>query len=269
MSSNLNQGTGPESQIIENSGAMDKHDSTQERHAMRKSGLCGGTMGGPGGLPRGSIAGFGIWRLNGVMMMGGMAGGADGGLVSFMEWTMCIGIPPVTEQAVSIDSMPGIARPDCGPVRLPFVVVRRTSAPGNCSLSHPDGGAAAIWIHWNHARSDIPLNNLESYETIMKKTAAVAILFLFALLLWNIDGDQIDGPLGALLAAVIMLMVGAILAVVFAGVGIMLIGGLGLGGLLLALAVSPLLLPLLLPLALIWYLAGRSRKHRMVREQAV
>ena len=131
----------------------------------------------------------------------------------------------------------------------------------------------------------------------MKKTAAFAILFLFALLVWNvfvfglnggdmafnIDGDQIDGPLGGLLAmllagggtllaAVIMLMVGAILAVVFAGVGLMLIGGLGLGALLLALAVSPLLLPLLLPLALAWYLiarSARSRKSRMVREQAV
>jgi hypothetical protein len=125
----------------------------------------------------------------------------------------------------------------------------------------------------------------------MKKTAAFVILFLFALLVWNvfvyagdmsfnIDGDEIDGPLGALLAmlfagggtllaAVILLMVGAILAVVFAGVGIMLIGGLGLGAVLLALAISPLLLPLLLPLALIWYLVGRSRKNRMVREQAV
>jgi hypothetical protein len=125
----------------------------------------------------------------------------------------------------------------------------------------------------------------------MKKTAAFVILFLFALLVWNvlvysgdmsvnIDGDQIDGPLGALLAmlfagggtllaVVIMLMVGAILAVVFAGVGIVLIGGLGLGALLLALAVSPLLLPLLLPLAVVWYLASRSRKSRMMREHAV
>jgi hypothetical protein len=120
----------------------------------------------------------------------------------------------------------------------------------------------------------------------MKKTAAFVILFLFALLAWNvlaysgdmtfnIDGDEIDGPLGALLAmlfagggtllaALVVLMVGAILAVVFAGVGIVLIGGLGLGALLLALAVSPLLLPLLLPLAVIWYLASRSRKNRAV-----
>ena len=120
----------------------------------------------------------------------------------------------------------------------------------------------------------------------MKKTAAFVILFLFALLLWNvfvysgdmsvnIDGDQVDGPLGALLAmlfagggtllaVVIVLMVGAILAVVFAGVGIILIGALALGAMLVALAVSPLLLPLLLPLAVIWYLVKRSNKHRSV-----
>jgi hypothetical protein len=125
----------------------------------------------------------------------------------------------------------------------------------------------------------------------MKKTAAFVILFLFALLVWNlffysgdmafnVDGDEIGGPLGALLAmlfagggmllaTVIVLMVGALLAVVFAGVGVMLIGGLSLGALVLALAISPLLLPLLLPLALVWYLASRSRKSRMAREQAV
>jgi hypothetical protein len=125
----------------------------------------------------------------------------------------------------------------------------------------------------------------------MKKSAAILIVFLFALLLWNVffyggdmtvnvDGDEIGGPLGALLAmlfagggtliaVLVMLVVGAVLAVVFAGVGIILIGGLGIGALVLALAISPLLLPLLLPLAVIWYLVSRSRKHRMMREQAV
>jgi hypothetical protein len=125
----------------------------------------------------------------------------------------------------------------------------------------------------------------------MKKTAAFVIVFLFALLLWNVffysgdmtfnvDGDEVGGPFGALLAMLfagggtliamlVMLVVGAVLAVVFAGVGIILIGGLGIGALALALAVSPLLLPLLLPLAVIWYLVKRSNKHRMVREQAV
>ena len=125
----------------------------------------------------------------------------------------------------------------------------------------------------------------------MKKTAAFVILSLFVLLLWSafaysgdmvfdFDGDRVGGPFGALLAmlfagggtllaGVIMLLVGAILAVVFASVGIVLVGAIGLGALVLALVVSPLLLPLLLPLAVIWYLMGRSRKHRMVREQAV
>jgi hypothetical protein len=74
---------------------------------------------------------------------------------------------------------------------------------------------------------------------------------------------------GTLIAVFVMLVVGAVLAVVFAGVGIILIGSLGLGAAVLALAISPLLLPLLLPLALIWYMLGRSRKNRMMREQAV
>lgn len=125
----------------------------------------------------------------------------------------------------------------------------------------------------------------------MKKPAIFLIALLFSLLLWNvfassagmsfdIDGDEIDGPLGALaallfasggtlIAVLVMLVVGAVLAVVFAGVGIILIGGLGIGALVLALAVSPLLLPLLLPLTVIWFLVSRSRKHRTVREQTV
>jgi hypothetical protein len=125
----------------------------------------------------------------------------------------------------------------------------------------------------------------------MKKTAAFVIVFLFALLLWNvffysgdmtvnIDGDEVGGPFGALLAMLFagggtliavlaMLVVGAVLAVVFAGVGIILIGGLGIGAVVLALAISPLLLPLLLPLAVIWYLASRSRKSRAMHEHAV
>jgi hypothetical protein len=121
----------------------------------------------------------------------------------------------------------------------------------------------------------------------MKKTAAIIILFLFALLVWNvvtfgdsvvnIDGNEIGGPLGALLATVfaggglvlagvIMLFVGGVLAVVFAGVGILCIGGLALGACVLALMISPLLLPLLVPVAIVWYLVGRSRKHRIMQQ---
>jgi hypothetical protein len=95
----------------------------------------------------------------------------------------------------------------------------------------------------------------------------------------DIDGDRIDGPLGALLglvfagggtliAAFVMLVVGAVLAVVFAGVGILVIGAIGIAALAVAAAVSPLLLPLLLPLAIIWFFVSRSRKHRALRQQA-
>jgi len=124
----------------------------------------------------------------------------------------------------------------------------------------------------------------------MKKSATIVILFLFALLVWNMfawsgdmafhmDGDEIDGPLeallglvfaggGMLLAGGIMLLVGAILAVVFAGVGILAFGGLALGALVLVLLVAPLLLPLLVPVAIVWWLVGRSRRNR-VMQQAV
>ena len=121
----------------------------------------------------------------------------------------------------------------------------------------------------------------------MRKIAAITILFLFALLVWNvftfgdsvvnIDGEDIGGPLGALLATffaggglllagAIMLFVGAVLAVVFAGVGILCIGGLAVGACVLALMVSPLLLPLLVPVAIVWWLVSRSRKHRVMQQ---
>ena len=124
----------------------------------------------------------------------------------------------------------------------------------------------------------------------MKKIAPFILLFLFAAVLWNvfadmhgmvfnIDGDEIDGPAGALLGllfagggtllvAGIMVLVGVVLAVVFAGVGILLLGGLMLAAFCVALAVSPLLLPLLLPLALIWYLVSRARRPRVVLEKS-
>ena len=106
----------------------------------------------------------------------------------------------------------------------------------------------------------------------MKKYAPYIILFLFAALLFdamsgdmsvNFDGEEIDGPLGwmlatlfagggTLLAAFITLVVGVVLAV--------LLGSLGFAAIVVALAISPLLLPLVIPVAIIWYLMSRSRK---------
>jgi hypothetical protein len=115
----------------------------------------------------------------------------------------------------------------------------------------------------------------------MKKYAPYVILFLFAAMLWNLftwsgdmtvnlDGDQIDGPVGFLLATLftgggmllaifISVITVAVLAVVFAGVGVILIGSLAIGALVLALAMSPLLLPLLIVMALVWYAMRRPR----------
>lgn len=122
----------------------------------------------------------------------------------------------------------------------------------------------------------------------MKTFAKIAILFLFAVLLldiafdaadfmsFHIDGEEFDGPLGALLgvlfagggiviAAIVTVVVGVVLAVVFAGVGVILLGALGVAVVAVALAISPLLLPLLVPVAIIWYLVSRSRKTSVER----
>jgi hypothetical protein len=125
----------------------------------------------------------------------------------------------------------------------------------------------------------------------MKKIAPYIILILCALLLWDllftfgdasfhIDGEEFDGPLGAMLGVLlggggmligllVTIVVGAVLAVVFAGVGIVVIGALALACFAVAAAIVPFLLPLLLPLALIWYLVSRSRRNRVVNQQAV
>jgi len=117
----------------------------------------------------------------------------------------------------------------------------------------------------------------------MKNRTAFILLFLFALLCWNVfdphggtvwhmTGDSVDAPLEALLelvfagggivlAGFILLLVGGILAVVFAGVGIVCLGSLACGALVVAIVVAPFLLPLLLPLAIVWYLASRSRRQ--------
>lgn len=124
----------------------------------------------------------------------------------------------------------------------------------------------------------------------MKKYVPFVLIVLFALLLWDIagiddgmsfhfDGEAFDDPAGALLgmllagggailAVLVTLFVGVVLAVVFAGVGVIVLGALGLGAVSVAVLVSPLLLPLLLPLALVWYLVSRSRRQRLAKPAA-
>jgi hypothetical protein len=124
----------------------------------------------------------------------------------------------------------------------------------------------------------------------MKKIAPYIIVFLAALLVMNLfdfshdlslhfDGDDIDGPAGALAAllagglgliigAVVLVVVGVVLAVVFASLGVMAVIGIALAVVLGLLALSPLLLPLLIPVLIIWYITSRNRKERE-RQQAL
>jgi hypothetical protein len=124
----------------------------------------------------------------------------------------------------------------------------------------------------------------------MKKVAPIVILLLFCLLAWNVfvhpsgmsfdlDGEDVDGPLGAVLsllfaggglivAALVLLLVGASLALVFAGVGVLLALGLGLVALVLAAVMAPLLLPLLIPVVIVWFFVSRARRNRLAAQGA-
>ncbi len=129
-------------------------------------------------------------------------------------------------------------------------------------------------------------------KTNAKKLILAAVLFLLAVMAWqsifgdnmhlNIDGDEIDGPLGAVLAVffggaglliggVVTLCVAVFLCLLFAGLGVLMVGGMALAAVIVAAAVSPLLLPLLIPIGIYWFFSARSRKqrHRLTMEQAV
>lgn len=121
----------------------------------------------------------------------------------------------------------------------------------------------------------------------MKTFTCIVILFILAICaidavsgpqgmhLW-IDGAQVDGPLetllallfaggGIVIAAVVLVVVVVLLAALFAGLGVAVLGVLALVAAVVALALSPLLLPLV-GIALIWMvLSRRERRERTGR----
>jgi hypothetical protein len=125
----------------------------------------------------------------------------------------------------------------------------------------------------------------------MKKIVPYLVLFLCALLLWDmlfsfgdasfhIDGEEFDGPLGALfglllagggtlIGLLVTVVVGAVLAVVLTGIGVVIVGAVAIAGLAVTAAIVPFLLPLLLPLALVWYLVSRARRNRAMHKVAI
>lgn len=117
-----------------------------------------------------------------------------------------------------------------------------------------------------------------------KKLVFAAFVALLAVAAWqsifgdgmhvNIDGDEIDGPLGfllgtvfaggGLLIAAVAITCGAVfVGLLFAGLGILMISGLVLLAVVVAAAVSPLLLPLLIPVGLYMVFRSRSRKQQL------
>ncbi|MDD5458509.1 MAG: hypothetical protein PHF37_03855 [Phycisphaerae bacterium] len=95
--------------------------------------------------------------------------------------------------------------------------------------------------------------------SLLASTHAVTIM---------INGQEIVGPLsrtaaglwGFIVSAVALFCVAILLVFVFAGVGIIILGGLVLVGLILAAVMFPFLLPLLIPLLIVWAVVAASRK---------
>lgn len=97
----------------------------------------------------------------------------------------------------------------------------------------------------------------------------------------NIDGEQVDGPMGAILgvlfasggmviAAVVCVGVALFLGVLFAGLGVLMVGGMALLAFICIMAVSPLLLPLLVVVGIYYYVRKRQqRRQHLALNQAV
>jgi len=117
----------------------------------------------------------------------------------------------------------------------------------------------------------------------MKKLFAIAIIAILAICAWNsidtndmivnFDGEEVHGPLGALLglvfgglglviAAIAVTCAAIFVGFLFAGLGVLMVVGLALAGIIVAAVIAPFTLPLLIPAAIVWYVMSRNRKHR-------
>jgi hypothetical protein len=115
---------------------------------------------------------------------------------------------------------------------------------------------------------------------MMTKNVALAlVLVLVALLAWvvyrgsditiMVDGEQLSGPLefaakswGLLVAVVVLFCAAILLIFVFAGIGLIMLGALVLGGLVAVAAAFPFLLPLLIPLFVVWLFVAAMRGRK-------
>jgi len=115
----------------------------------------------------------------------------------------------------------------------------------------------------------------------MARTLAIALaLLMLGIVGWAlfaesnavtivINGQEVSGPLkgaigiGGLVVALIALGCAAILlAFVFAGIGVIVLGLVVLAGLVLAMLAFPFLLPVLIPLAIVWAFVALVRRSK-------
>jgi len=117
---------------------------------------------------------------------------------------------------------------------------------------------------------------------VIRRLALILAVFMIVFLAWalfiggnvvsiTINGREITGPFGALigvwsfiLTLVILFCVAILLAFVFAGIGLIILGCLALVGLILAAIAFPFLLPLLIPLFIVCVFCSIARKTRDV-----
>jgi len=85
----------------------------------------------------------------------------------------------------------------------------------------------------------------------------------------RINGHEITGPFGAIagvwgaiLAVIILFCAATLLAFVFAGVGLIVVGCFALVGTILAAVLLPCLLPLLIPVLIIWLICSLVRRSK-------
>lgn len=115
---------------------------------------------------------------------------------------------------------------------------------------------------------------------MIKKLASILVILMIILLAWVlyssttdvsifINGKPFLGPLAPaigiwklMLAIVILFSVAIILAFVFAGVGLVVLGVLTLVGLILVAVALPFLLPIFIPLFIVWAFCALLCRHK-------
>jgi len=113
----------------------------------------------------------------------------------------------------------------------------------------------------------------------MKPVAVALVLLVLALLGWVVfqssdvsiivNGEKVTGPAklaaegwGVIVGVVALFCAAILLAFVFAGLGLVVLGVLVLVGVVFAWLVFPFLLPVLIPLALVWIFVAAVRASR-------